>query len=45
MNDTVEKSCWSIALWTIAIVLIATFVFVTLTGGESAATVAEVISK
>ena len=45
MNDTVEKSCWGIALWTIAIVLIAAFVFVTLTGGESTANVVQVISQ
>jgi len=40
MNDTVEKSCWGITLWAVAIVLVAGFLFVTLSGGESTATLA-----
>jgi len=45
MNDTVEKSCWGIALWTIAIVLVVAFIFGTLAGGDSAAIVAETVSN
>jgi hypothetical protein len=45
MNDTVEKSCWGIALWTVAIVLVIAFVFGTLTGGDTAAIVADTVSN
>ncbi|MEM8751239.1 MAG: hypothetical protein AAGF28_13145 [Pseudomonadota bacterium] len=46
MNDTIEKSCWGITLWTVAAVIAAGLLFSGLSGSDRAkADTATVISQ